>query len=383
MSNIPELQNIPDISFIDNLTLEQVREQILQDYAAEYKALTGEAPDLSDADPVRLVLLTFAQQFYQGLQYVDWAGKKNLLKYSYGEALDNLAANKGITRNPAAYATTMLNFSMQNLRASATGIPAGTRVSNSSGVYFMTESYVEIPAGEMSVTVQGVALEAGKTANGIQVGMIDQFVDPVPYIYAVTNTTVSAGGSDIEDDAELTERIFMYPASYSTAGAEAAYIYWAKTFRADVADVMAYSPEASKVDVLFMLDSGLPGEADIAGMTQHLSAKTVRPLTDRVTVRAPGTVSYNINMTYYIDRADAAKAATIQANVAQAIADYKMWQSAIGRAINPSQLIRRVMDAGAKRVEVVAPVYTAVATDKVAISGTETVSYGGLEEESK
>ena len=178
MSNIPELQNIPDISFIDNLTLEQVREQILQDYAAEYKALTGEAPDLSDADPVRLVLLTFAQQFYQGLQYVDWAGKKNLLKYSYGEALDNLAANKGITRNPAAYATTMLNFSMQNLRASATGIPAGTRVSNSSGVYFMTESYVEIPAGEMSVTVQGVALEAGKTANGIQVGMIDQFADP-------------------------------------------------------------------------------------------------------------------------------------------------------------------------------------------------------------
>ena len=380
MSNIPELQNIPEISFIDNKTLEQVQEQILQDYAAKYKELTGEAPDLSAADPVHLVLLTFAQQFYQGLQYVDWAGKKNLLKYSYGEALDNLAANKGIKRNPAAYATTTLRFSMQNIRASATGIPAGTRVSGSSGVYFMTESYVEIPAGEISVTVQGVALEAGTTANGIQVGMIDQFVDPVPYVSAVTNTTASAGGSDVEDDAELTERIYMYPASYSSAGAEAAYIYWAKTFRADVADVVAYSPEAGKVDVLFMLDSGLPGDTDVAGMSQHLSATTVRPLTDRVTVRAPGTVSYNINLTYYIDKSDAVNATTIQTNVTKAIADYKVWQATIGRAINPSQLIRRVMEAGAKRVEVVAPVYTAVATDIVAIAGTETVSYGGLEE---
>ena len=383
MSNIPKLQNTPEVSFIDNLTLEHVREQILQDYAAKYKELTGGSPDLSDADPVRLVLLTFAQQFYQGLQYVDWAGKKNLLKYSYGEALDNLAANKGITRNPAAYATATLKFSMQNIRSSATGIPAGTRVSNSAGVYFMTESYVEIPAGDMSVNVQGVALEAGKAANNIQVGMIDKFVDPVPYVFAVTNTTASAGGSDAENDDELTERIYMYPASYSAAGAEAAYIYCAKTFRSDVADVVAFSPEAGKVDVLFMLDGGRPGEEDIDGMTQHLSAKTVRPLTDHVTVRAPGTVSYNINLTYYIDKADSVNATTIQANVAKAISDYKAWKSAIGRAINPSQLIRRIMDAGAKRVEVVAPVYTSVDIDKVAISGTETISYGGLEEESK
>ena len=82
MSNISELQNVPELSFIDNLTLAQVREQIVQDYATKYRELTGEEAMLSDADPIRLVLLTFAQQFYQGLQYVDWAGKKNLLKYS-------------------------------------------------------------------------------------------------------------------------------------------------------------------------------------------------------------------------------------------------------------------------------------------------------------
>lgn len=380
MSNIPELQNVPDVSFIDNLTLEQVSKQILQDYAARYRELTGEDAALSAADPVRLVLLTFAQHIYQGLQYVDWSGKKNLLKYSYGEALDNLAANKGIKRNPASYATTNLQFSLQNARSSATGIPAGTRVSNQTGAYFMTTTYSEIPAGEIATTVQGVALEAGEALNGLPANTIVQIVDPVPYVYAATNTTVTAGGSDVEDDASLTERIYLYPSSYSTAGAEAAYIYWAKTYRSDVADVMAYSPAAGEVAVLFLLDSGIPGDSDITGMAEHLSAKTIRPLTDKLTVHAPETSEYNLELAYYIDKADAAQATAIQAKVTAAIADYKTWQQVIGRDINPSQLIRRIMEAGARRVEVVQPTYTPVDPTTVAIIGTEIVSYGGLEE---
>lgn len=380
MSNIPELQNIPEVSFIDNLTLEEVQAQIAQDYVARYQALTGAGAELSETDPIRLVLSTFAQQIYQVMQYVDWAGKKNLLKYSFEGFLDNLAANKGIKRNPASYAVTTLQFSLQNMRASATGIPAGTRVSNNAGIYFMTSTYAEIPAGEMSVTVDAVAVDAGETPNGMPAGAISQMVDPVPYIYSVTNTTTSAGGADIEDDASLTERIYLYPASYSTAGSEAAYTYWAKTYRADVTDIKAYSPEAGKVTVLFMLDTGAPNDTDIAGMAEHLSSKTIRPLTDQVTVQAPTPAAYNIALTYYIDSANTAQAATIQTKVTQAIAAYKAWQAVIGRDINPSELIRRIMDAGAKRVAVTSPVYEAVDSSSVATLGTESVTYGGLEE---
>lgn len=380
MSNIKELQNVPEVSFINDLTIQDVRDQMLRDYTAKYQEITGTGAELSDADPVRLVLLTVAQHFYQGLQYVDWAGKKNLLKYSYGTALDNLAANKGLKRNPASYASTILQFSMQNVRSSATGIPAGTRVSNLAGVYFMTSTYAEIPAGETAVTVPAVALEAGAVANELPVGSINQFVDPVPYMYEVTNITTSTGGTDIESDDNLTERVYLYPASFSTAGAEAAYIYWAKTFRADVSDVSAYSPEPGKVTVLFMLDTGAPNEEDIAGMTEHLSAKTIRPLTDRVTVQAPAPVGYNINLKYYIDAADSAKAISIQAAVTQAVAEYKAWQRIIGRDINPSQLIRAITNAGAKRVEVTEPAYIPVDSISIATLGTEAVTYGGLEE---
>ena len=68
--------------------------------------------------------------------------------------------------------------------------------------------------------------------------------------------------------------------------------------------------------------------------------------------------------------------------VAHAVADYQTWQRAIGRDINPSQLVHMVMDAGAKRVTVTAPTYTAVDATKVsALQGDAVISYGGLEDD--
>ena len=69
-------------------------------------------------------------------------------------------------------------------------------------------------------------------------------------------------------------------------------------------------------------------------------------------------------------------------SVAQAVADYQTWQRAIGRDINPSKLVALVMEAGAKRVTVTAPTYTAVAATKVsALQGEAVISYGGLEDD--
>ena len=62
--------------------------------------------------------------------------------------------------------------------------------------------------------------------------------------------------------------------------------------------------------------------------------------------------------------------------------DYKTWQRAIGRDVNPSQLTHMVMEAGAKRVTVTAPAYTVVGKTKVsALQGAAVVTYGGLEDD--
>jgi len=67
--------------------------------------------------------------------------------------------------------------------------------------------------------------------------------------------------------------------------------------------------------------------------------------------------------------------------VNNAVSEYVVWQkSKIGRSINPSELVRKVMQAGAKRVEVTSPVYTDLNDTQVAVEGSISVTYGGLED---
>ena len=63
-----------------------------------------------------------------------------------------------------------------------------------------------------------------------------------------------------------------------------------------------------------------------------------------------------------------------------AVDTYTRWQRAIGRDINPSQLVAAMIAAGAKRVEVLEPLYTPVGNTKVAtLAALPGVYYGGLE----
>lgn len=383
MSDIAELHAVPDVSFIDGVTLEGLRTQLLVDYQDKYFELTGENRELPPADPVRLVLYAAALQLYQGYQYIDRTGKMDLLKYSYGEYLDNIAALKGLYRREATGAITTLRFTAAAVRESATPIPGGIRARDEAGNVFATDAYAEIPAGSAFVDVQATAIVPGKAANGLPANSIELFVDPVPYIKSVTNLNESSGGDDREGDDDLTYRVLMHPTSYSVAGPKEAYEYWARTFRTDIADVLVYTPAPTEVTVLFMLDGGIAPDATICdALAAFLRDRAIRPLTDKVTVAAPEDVAYTIALTYYVNRSDASRAAVIEADVQQAIEDYKTWQCKIGRDVNPSELIRRIVAAGAKRVELTRPAYRALASTQIAkFVETGESLYGGLEDD--
>ena len=378
------IKNLPDISFIDNKTIDQVRQEMVADYESFISGATGQTVTLERSSVHRMELYAAAAQIYQAMQYIDRQGKQNILKYSYSDFLDNLAIFKGVTRNPATAATTTLRFTLSAERDTATGIPQGTRVSTAGAIYFATDVYAEIPAGSTTVDVPATCTVAGTDGNGFSAGELATIVDPIPYVASVTNTTATEGGAEIESDDDLAERVFLAPGAYSTAGPEDGYLYHAKAYSAAIGDVVATSNQAAgTVDIVFiMADGSAPGEEMIEGLEGYLQGKTIRPMTDLVRVAAPQEVTYTINLTYYINRSDSAKAVTIQAAVAQAVADYQTWQRAIGRDINPSQLVRMVMDAGAKRVTVTAPTYTAVDATKVsALQGDAVISYGGLEDD--
>lgn len=378
------IKSLPDISFIDNKDIDQVRQEMVADYESFISEATGQTVTLERSSVHRMELYAAAAQIYQAMQYIDRQGKQSILKYSYSDFLDNLAIFKGVTRNPATPATTTLRFTLSAERDTATGIPQGTRVSTAGAIYFATDVYAEIPAGSTTVDVPATCTVAGTDGNGFAAGELATIVDPIPYVASVTNTTATEGGAEIESDDDLAERVFLAPGAYSTAGPEDGYLYHAKAYSAAIGDVVATSNQAAgTVDIVFiMADGSTPGEEMIVGLEGYLQGKTIRPMTDLVRVAAPQEVTYTINLTYYINRSDSAKAVTIQAAVAQAVADYQTWQRAIGRDINPSQLVRMVMDAGAKRVTVTAPTYTAVDATKVsALQGDAVISYGGLEDD--
>lgn len=382
MSDIKKtLEGYPDISFIENMTLENLKEQMIADFTEKYKEETGEELTLGLADPNKLVLYAAALQIYQGMQYIDNAGKQSFLKYSYSGFLENLGALKGIQRNPGNPATAIERFTVSAVQNNAISIPMGTRVTAGDNVYFYTVEDAEIPAGAEYIDIQVECTEAGTGANGYEAGKINILVDSINYIGSVANTTKSEGGAEEESDEQLADRIYLAPSSYSTAGPDDAYEYWVKTCNSGITDAKVQSPSDGVVEIRFIMQDGtIPGEATLQEVATFLQNEKIRPLTDKVEVKAPVAQNYAINLTYYIAESDKNQASAIQQNVNSAVDAYKMWQcEKIGRDINPSYLMRLIMNAGAKRAVIASPEFAVVSAENIALCTTVTVTYGGVE----
>ena len=379
---IDQIENLPEVSFIDDITLKNIEANLIENYKDRYEQLTGKRPDLARADVPALILYACSVQLYQILLYADRTGKMNLLKYAYDEYLDNIAATKGITRLPARAAVCMVRFTASDIRESIIGIPEGTRV-KAGKIFFATDEYMEIAPGEEYVDVPCTCQTTGEDGNGILAGEIDTLVDPIPYIDSIANIDDTTGGADIEDDDDLIERIFLAPSGYSTAGPGNAYKYFVHEFSTEIGSVIVSSPEPCEVVITILMENGdLPSQSFMESLEEYLSSDDKRPLTDHVTVKAPDTVNFDIDFTYWINKSESSQAVSLQAEVAQAVQDYIEWQTEeIGRDINPSELQSFIMDAGAKRVEIRQPVFTPVGGTRVARVGTVGTVYGGIEDD--
>ena len=89
----------------------------------------------------------------------------------------------------------------------------------------------------------------------------------------------------------------------------------------------------------------------------------------------------NLDVCAYIPLEDSASAFKIQTQVENAVDDFILWQkSRLGRDINKTELEYRIRAAGAKRVEIAAPVFTFTPENAVAVNVNKNVVYNGLEE---
>lgn len=174
------------------------------------------------------------------------AALQTMLRFARGEVLDAIGERLDVRRLPPEAARTTLRFSITEARTTTVSIPAGTKVTADTSIYFATDEDAVIPSGSLSVDVTAHCTEAGIVGNGYKPGKLAQLVDLIRFVSSVTNLTVSTGGDDgepytLDGDNRFRERIRLAPGKLSTAGSENSYIYWAKTADAGITDVAAFS----------------------------------------------------------------------------------------------------------------------------------------------
>lgn len=337
--------DLPEVSFVET-NPETIKAEIISCYE------TAAGRTLSTADPIRIFLLSVADEIIQQRVLINMAAQSNLLSYATGEYLDALGEYLLVSRLPAAKAVTNIRFTLSQALTEVYVIPAGTEITNGV-VTFATDEELLIAAGDLTGDVSASCTVAGESGNGYLQGQLTTIVRPMTFVASAENTNETYGGADVESDEDYAERIRLAPNAFSVAGPIKAYIFYTKSVSSAIIDVSVDSPTPGVVNVYPLLEGGvIPDETLLEKVLETLSDEDVRPLTDDVHALQATAVPYTINVRYFIKNADKNKAETIRAAVAEAVENYRLWQQGkIGRDIVPAELVRAVMNAGACRLD--------------------------------
>lgn len=327
---------------------------ITAELIAQYEQMSGKTLYPAQVERLLIDLLAYRETLVRvGIQE---AAKQNLVAYARAPMLDYLGQLVGVTRLPAQPARATLRFALDATLASPLPIPVGTRVESGDGVVaFATDGAATLPAGSVSLDIAATCQDAGSAGNGWQPGQIVNLMDDLGDMdVVVTNTAVTAGGVDEEDDERLRERIMLAPESFSNAGSVAAYRFHALRAHQNIVDVAVVSPTPGVVQLYPLLKTGLPDANMLALVQATCSAEKVRPLTDRVQALAPAAVDYVIEA--QLKLFGSADAALVRAAANDSAATYAAYHSAaLGRDIVPSQIIAALQVDGVYEVTLVSP----------------------------
>jgi len=370
--------------------------------------------------PERLLQLAQASILGQVNHDIDKTGKGNLLYFADDETAEyigDLYGERG-KRLKASYAMTTVRYSLSVNRTVRTPIGKGKRITADNKIFFATTKAVEIPAGELYVDVEARCLTAGVDGNGFAAGDIKNMVDLIPLVTSAVNITPSNGGAEKESLDAYKERLRLLPESFSVAGPDGAYEFWARSANSGIVDAKVWMPELDmesftaflepwgitnasefyealnnyyresgtgpgNVDVTVLMRNGeLPSQEVLDQVQETLSDKTRRPLTDYVHVIPPEPVEFGISARYWIEAERATEAASIIDAVNTAVGDYIAWQkSKLGLDIIPDRLHKLIMDCGVKRVVITEPVFSVLKSHEVAqFNGAKSIIYEGLED---
>lgn len=331
-----------------------------------------------------------AEDFINWLTYIminlknniNFSAKMNLLRFAKGEYLDALGEFTATHRLLEKEAECDVEYTFSQTFDEIKIIPKGHKIAYEDFIFEALENIV-LEIGQIKTSGRVKSLIAGATINDIEIGEINKIVDDMPYLLSVRNTTKTSGGADKEDDEPYRERIRLKPFSFSVAGPKGAYKYYTLTAHQDIKDAYIFTPEDAPgiVKIVPLMKDGIELSDEIINLVKNiLSDDTIRPFTDKVEVIRPQEHSYEINVKYWITKT--INPLVVDDNIKKAVYDYVVWQKEkLGRDINPNKLIQLMILAGAKRVEILSPIFTKLESDTIAKEGNVNIQAQGEEDE--
>jgi len=223
---------------------------------------------------------------------------------SWGAFLDAWADSLGLSRNEATAAAGELTFS----GSESTVIPPGTVVvteqtsPDQDPPAFRTTQAGVIDSGG-TVTVPAVAVTAGSEGN-VPPHTVTIPETPIPGVSSVTNEAAMTGGSDVETDEQLSDRIKRKLANPSGPGNAAFYEHIALDEPGvGFVDVQPNTPAAGNVTVLIRDVNGDPAPQALVDRLQEKldpsgsssQGAGMAPIGATVIVDTPSTVTVDIS----------------------------------------------------------------------------------------
>lgn len=225
--------------------------------------------------------------------------------WAYDEWLDYHAKGRGITRKPANAASGELLIT----GISGTTIPAGFKFAAPATAdtpaieYQTTEKYTIGEDG--TVRVQITAVEAGPKGN-VPANTVTLMMTPIKGITSVTNEAAITGGTEVESDDELRNRIMEIDAASeaSFVGSDGDYKRWAEEVPGvGTALVMPEWAGPGTVKVVVIDANGQPAnQAIITAVYNYIMSPDDRlqrkaPIGATVTVEVPTAKEINYSFT--------------------------------------------------------------------------------------
>jgi uncharacterized phage protein gp47/JayE len=313
------------MSLINNRT----PEQILNDFVTIFQATQ---PDVNINEASVIYILGQVFSFISGLN-VSTAQDFALSAFiadATGDDLTALAADRGITRITAKYATVPLIFSRTVIDpVNSYTIMASSSVStqiDENGNYYEFKIFdtVVLSASSTSVTAFAQAINPGADYNVIA-NTITNFITNITGVDTVTNTSDAIGGDDEETDADLRARIITtlqsngarntvsgYQNSLLSFGCKTAYVYSPSGTMPNYINAVVTSNDTANT---------IPTSGELSNWQFLINGDDYRAVADVITVMAPTAITITVSAKI-IEYSISSDPNTVRNLLQQSIIDY-------------------------------------------------------------